>query len=325
MTGWDIIFLWVARMIMAGYEWKNEKPFEAVYFTGMVRDKKGRKMSKSLGNSPDALELIEKFGADGVRFGILSSSPAGGDLLFDDSLCDQGSRFCNKIWHAKNLVNGWTVDANEEASALDKLSVEWFDNLLSQKLKQIERSFKSYRLSEALMDLYKFVWGDFCSYYLEMIKPTDGKVDQVTYDKTIEFFEKICTVLHPYMPFLTEDIWHYLKERAAGDDCIISSYPKAGEVNEQLIRDIEIAQEIISKIRDVKQKNKIKPKELVDFAIQKSDKVEHFIANAGIKDMVSKLASLKSFELTDQEIENVVSFNADVFNCFVLVEQEIDV
>ena len=324
VTGWDIINLWIARMIMSGYEWKNERPFKAVYFTGMVRDKKGRKMSKSLGNSPDALGLIDQFGADGVRFGIMSSSPAGGDLLFDDALCGQGSKFCNKIWNAKNLVKRWTVDAAKPQSDLDKLSVEWFDQLLKSKIKNLESSFASYRLSEALMDLYKFVWGDFCSYYLEMIKPGDGKVDPVTYDATLSFFDQICTALHPFMPFITEEIWHQLKDRE-GKDCIMSAYPKVVDFDKKIIEDVAIGHDIISKIRDVRNKNSIKNAEALDFAIQDSEKAQAFLSRAGMKEMIMKISNLKSLEIIPEAPDKVVAFNSDVLSCFVLIEQEIDV
>ncbi|MDX1409541.1 MAG: class I tRNA ligase family protein, partial [Saprospiraceae bacterium] len=219
VTGWDIIFLWVARMIMAGYEWKGERPFDHVYFTGMVRDKQRRKMSKQLGNSPDALKLIGDFGADGVRFGILSSSPAGGDLLFDESMCEQGSKFCNKIWNALRLIKGWEVQdvSDPDEQARNDLAVSWFRSLLSQTLEESAERFSQYKLSEGLMSLYSFIWNDFCSWYLEMIKPPYGAgIDRKTYEATIAFFEQICTMLHPYMPFITEEVWHALREREAG-------------------------------------------------------------------------------------------------------------
>jgi len=324
VTGWDIINLWIARMIMAGYEWKNERPFKSVYFTGMVRDKKGRKMSKSLGNSPDALGLIDQFGADGVRFGIMASSPAGGDLLFDDALCAQGSKFCNKIWNAKNLVKLWTIEEAKPQSDLDKLSVEWFDHLLKSKISNLESSFKSYRLSEALMDLYKFIWGDFCSYYLEMIKPEDGKIDSTTYAATLSFFDQICTALHPFMPFITEEIWHQLKDRE-GKDCILSTYPKVENFDKYIIEDVSIGHDIISKIRDVRNKNSIKNSAALDFAIQDGDKAQAFLSRKGMKAMIMKISNLKSLEILSEAPEKVVAFNADVLSCFVLVEQEIDV
>ncbi|MEL6926707.1 MAG: class I tRNA ligase family protein, partial [Bacteroidota bacterium] len=228
VTGWDIIFLWVARMVMSGYEWKQQRPFEHVYFTGMVRDKQRRKMSKSLGNSPDALKLIEQFGADGVRFGMLSCSPAGGDLLFDEKLCLQGSKFCNKMWNALRLVKGWEVaDQTDAASmAANQMAIKWFGSKLNQVLAELESNFKEYRLSEALITLYSFIWNDFFSIYMEIMKPAKGEsIDRASYEATLSFFEQLMIMLHPYMPFITEEIWHQLKERAKGEDCIISKYP----------------------------------------------------------------------------------------------------
>jgi len=232
VTGWDIIFLWVARMIIVGYEWEGKMPFQHVYFTGMVRDEKGRKMSKQLGNSPDALGLIEKFGADGVRFGMLSCSPAGGDLLFDDKLCDNGSKFCNKIWNAMRLIRGLELTDAPTPQA-NTVAMAWFDHKFNQSLADIEANFQAFRLSEALMSLRSLIWDDFCSWYLEMIKPTYGQpLDRATYTHTIGIFEKLMTTLHPFMPFLTEEVWHKLKERKDGDDCVISQWHTAGEFDE---------------------------------------------------------------------------------------------
>ncbi|MDX1478374.1 MAG: valine--tRNA ligase [Saprospiraceae bacterium] len=260
VTGWDIIFLWVARMIMAGYEWKGERPFDHVYFTGMVRDKQRRKMSKQLGNSPDALKLIQDFGADGVRFGILSSSPAGGDLLFDESMCEQGSKFCNKIWNALRLIKGWQVakETSEDERTKNGMAVEWFRSLLHQMLSESAERFAQYKLSEGLMSLYSFIWNDFCSWYLEMIKPPYGEaIDAETYEATIAFFEQICVMLHPYMPFITEEVWHSLRERESGDDCMVASYPVAGTVDASILASVAAAQELISKVRELRNDNNI--------------------------------------------------------------------
>ncbi|MBK9688055.1 MAG: valine--tRNA ligase [Saprospiraceae bacterium] len=221
VTGWDIIFLWVARMAMAGYEWTGKKPFDHVYFTGMVRDKQRRKMSKQLGNSPDALKLIEDFGADGVRFGMLSCSPAGGDLLFDEKLVEQGRNFCNKLWNAMRLIKGWEADGDLAMSDMEILAILWLEAKFNSVVKEVEENFTAYRLSEALMTIYSFIWDDFCSWYLEMIKPgQDEKIAAATLSKTIELFSSICSLLHPYMPFITEEIWHQLNDGQKGD-CIL--------------------------------------------------------------------------------------------------------
>jgi len=326
VTGWDIIFLWVARMVMAGYEWEGKRPFDHVYFTGMVRDKQRRKMSKSLGNSPDALGLIEQFGADGVRFGMLSSSPAGGDLLFDDKLCEQGRNFSNKLWNAMRLVDGWAEDATKEANAVDDLAARWFDNKFDQVLTDIEQNFKEYRLSEALTTLYTFVWNDYCSWYLEMIKPPYGeKISPAVKTQAKEFLSKICTVLHPFMPFITEEMWHILKDRQDGEDCVVSSYPKAGQADTALIKTVEQAKDIISNIRDIRNKNGIKMKEeLVLHAID-SDRMQALASDPGIKDMLIKLAVLKDINITADDKIAGASFISGTESFIVELNQEIDV
>lgn len=260
VTGWDIIFFWVARMIMAGYEFEGEKPFNHVYFTGMVRDKQGRKMSKSLGNSPDALKLIADFGADGVRAGIMLSAAAGNDLLFDEKLCEQGRNFCNKIWNALRLVKGWEIQtgANEELT----LVFDWLENKLQKTIAEIDALTEEYRLSEALMTLYTFIWDDFCSWYLELIKPAFGeKIHQDTLDRTFDFFEKLIQLLHPYMPFITEEIWHALKERSTGEDLIVSTYPVAKSYHLQAIQAGELLTQCITAIRNARAKAQLSPKE----------------------------------------------------------------
>ena len=223
VTGWDIIFLWVARMIMAGYEWKNIKPFQSVYFTGMVRDKQRRKMSKQLGNSPDALGLIEEFGADGVRYGIMASAPAGGDILFDEKLCELGRNFCNKVWNALRLVKSWNVDDTLSHDEGRALAIRWMTSRLNEVDAELRRNYTSFRLSEGITSLYSFVWDDFCSVFLEVIKPAYGEAsDKVSYEATLVVFEEICKLLQPFMPFITEEIWHQLRSRAEGDDCMVS-------------------------------------------------------------------------------------------------------
>ena len=326
VTGWDIIFLWVARMIMAGYEWENKRPFDHVYFTGMVRDQQRRKMSKSLGNSPDALALIDKFGADGVRFGMLSSSPAGGDLLFDEKLCDQGSKFSNKLWNALRLIEGLEVDASKTNNKVDDFAAEWFENKFNSVLVEIEANFKEYRLSEALTTLYSFIWNDFCSWYLEMIKPPYGEgIAGSVKDQAKEFYERICIVLHPFMPFITEEIWHILKQRADGEDCIISAYPKAGNSDKENIAIVEQAKDIISNIRDVRAKNGLSKAELLDLCAIKSERMEALLSRNGIQEMIIKVGNLKEIKLSDNDAASGASFISGTEKFVVLFEKKIDV
>jgi valyl-tRNA synthetase len=290
VTGQDIIFFWVARMIMAGMEYKNEKPFEHVYFTGMVRDKQGRKMSKSLGNSPDLLELIDKYGADAVRFGILISAPAGNDLLFDESSCEQGRNFNNKIWNALKLVKMWegrqtsnvksetTSDVSPDGFDLSRFTsdhsfaVEWFENRLNVVRKKVDVLYEEFKLSEALKTIYSLIWDDFCSWYLEWMKPSYGEnIQAQDYQKTIYFFEQLMQLLHPFMPFVTEEIYHHLKEREAGDDLCIKQFELLSNTSEQLIAEGEFLKQIITAVRDARNKNGIKPKEKIDLHLLNSD------------------------------------------------------
>ena len=325
VTGWDIIFLWVARMIMAGYEWEKVRPFDHVYFTGMVRDKQRRKMSKSLGNSPDALALIDQFGADGVRFGMLSSSPAGGDLLFDESLCEQGSKFSNKLWNALRLIDGFEVDENKESNILDNLANSWFESKMNSVLKEIESNFNEYRLSEALTNLYSFSWTDFCSWYLETIKPEYGeKISADVKAQAVAFYEKICVILHPFMPFITEEIWHLLKERKDGNDCIVEKYPQPGPVDETVIKVVDQAKDVISNIRDVRAKNGLKKFELLDLYAIKSERMEALLAYQGVKEMIMKVGYIKEITLTDSEDVQGASFISGTEKFIVHFEQKID-
>ena len=258
ITAPDIIFFWVARMIMAGEEYQGEVPFKNVYFTGIVRDKLGRKMSKSLGNSPDPIELIDKFGADGVRMGMMLSAPAGNDILFDESLCEQGRNFCNKIWNALRLVKGWNVDQNAAQPEAAKMAVKWFEARFNQVLAETNDNIDKYRLSDALMAIYKLTWDDFCSWYLEMVKAPQGQgVDPVTYAATIQFFEHLMLMLHPFMPFITEEIWHAIAERKDGDDIIIAQQPAAQPFDEQILKQMEFTQEVINNVRKVRSYNSL--------------------------------------------------------------------
>ena len=354
VTAWDIIFFWVARMIMAGYEWSEDllgtahvtengrMPFRDVYFTGMVRDNKRRKMSKSLGNSPDALKLIEIYGADGVRFGMLNSAAAGNDIIFDapidpktgavsneSRLCEQGRNFCNKMWNALRLIKNWEVSEaipESESEAVNHLAGAWLSNKLNQLLAKLEEDFKEYRLSGALMSLYKFIWNDFCSWYLEMIKPAYGQpIDQATYDQTLDLFEQMMIVLHPFMPFITEEIWHQLRDRLEGEDCIISTYPEGGEYDEMLIGQVEEAKEIVASIRDIRNSNGIKMKDPLKVFAKNSERAQQLLARKGLKQMIIKMANLESLDFTEEAIENSVAFLARTERFYVELNQTINV
>ena len=255
VTGPEIIFFWVARMIMSGYEYKGKLPFKNVYLTGIVRDAKGRKMSKSLGNSPDPIELMEKYGADGVRVGMLLCSPAGNDLPFDEALCEQGRNFANKIWNAFRLIKGWEISNCKQPESA-KQAIIWFENKINKTIKEIDNSYSKYRISEALMSTYKLIWDDFCSWYLEIVKPKYGSpIDNTTYENTIEQLEKIIKLLHPFMPFLSEEIWHLIKERK--EDLIISTWPKTKKVDEKVLESFEYTTEIVSGIRTIRKEQNI--------------------------------------------------------------------
>jgi len=265
VTAPEIMFFWVARMIMAGYEYKNEKPFRNVYYTGIVRDKQGRKMSKSLGNSPDPIELMKRYGADGVRVGMLFSSPAGNDLLFDESLCEQGRNFSNKIWNAHRLVKSWEGEEKAQPEVAS-LAVEWMENKFQEVLHSVEDSYSKFRISEALMATYKFAWNDFCSWYLEAVKPNYGEqIDNTTLKAVIGHFEKLVKLIHPLMPFITEEIWHNLKERKSDKDCVtIASWPDAKGFDAELIDGFSTASEVVSQIRNIRKQNNIPNKDTLE-------------------------------------------------------------
>jgi len=279
ITAPEILFFWVARMIIAGYEYRDKKPFTNVYLTGIVRDKLGRKMSKQLGNSPDPIELIEKFGADGVRVGMLLCSPAGNDLPFDESYCEQGRNFSNKIWNAFRLVKMWEVDETMKQTDGNKVSTEWFDAKFNEQLEVINDLYSKYRISEALMATYKLVWDDFCAWYLEMIKPefVDGKsnpIDKITFDATIAFFESLLKVIHPFMPFLSEELWHLIKERKEKDCIIISEWNTVEKYNSDLIQSFEFIKEVISAIREIRNKKNLSPNYSITQLVTKFKKEE---------------------------------------------------
>jgi valyl-tRNA synthetase len=304
VTGWDIIFFWVARMIISGYEFANEKPFENVYFTGMVRDLKRRKMSKSLGNSPDALSLLDKYGADGVRVGMLLSSAAGNDLLFDEKLCEQGRNFANKVWNAFRLINSWEVkDLPQEESA--RMANIWFENRYNQAIVEIEDLYSKFRLSEALMATYKLVWDDFCSWYLEMIKPGyQQPIDPKSLEQAIGFVEKIMKVLHPFMPFITEEIWKNIKTRSDEDYLIIAEWPRATSFDKDQIDLTTDVFEIISNVRNVRNSTGISPKEALDLFIKSEDQSKF----SDYEMIIKKLANIGTIRATTHKVENASSF-----------------
>lgn len=269
VTGPDIIFFWVARMVMAGNEFMDKVPFHNVYFTGIVRDKLGRKMSKTLGNSPDPLKLIDDYGADGVRIGMLLCTAAGNDILFDESQVEQGRNFCNKIWNAYRLVKGWSVDRTAAAPKHSALAVKWFTHKLNQAIGTVDDHFSKFRISDALMTLYKLFWDDFCAWYLEIVKPAFGSpVDGATYDATIGFFDSLLKLLHPVMPFITEELWHNIAERPEGATVMLERQPAGGEYDEAFIRDFGLATEAVAALRNIRQKKGISPKEALDLRIK---------------------------------------------------------
>ena len=272
VTAPDIIFFWVARMIMAGYEYKGQMPFKNVYFTGIVRDKIGRKMSKSLGNSPDPIELMDKYGTDGVRMGMMLSAPAGNDILFDEALCEQGRNFNNKIWNALRLVKGWNV-ADIEQPAEAKVAVDWFNSKLSETIADLDEDFSKYRISEALMRVYKLFWDEFSAWYLELIKPAYGQpIDRKTYDATIGFFEKLVLLLHPFMPFITEEIWQSIAERKEGESIVVANLPKAMHVDADMLAGFELTKEVVANIRTVRKEKNIPQKEKLTMSVIKHEK-----------------------------------------------------
>lgn len=308
VTGPDIIFFWVARMIMAGYEYRKTYPFKHVYFTGIVRDKLGRKMSKSLGNSPDPLLLIEKYGADGVRMGMMLSAPAGNDILFDETLCEQGRNFNNKIWNAFRLVKGWKT-ADIEQPECNALAVEWFDAKLKQVNVELQEQFKQYRISEALMTVYKLFWDEFSSWYLEMIKPTylNGEaqpIDHKTYEATIGFFDNLLKMLHPFMPFITEELWQHITDRKQGESIMRATLqletPKNND--ERIINDIEVVKQIVGSIRTVRNQKNIAPKELLVLQAIGENKMSAY------NSIILKMANLKSIEVVAEKSTDSSNF-----------------
>lgn len=322
VTGPDIIFFWVARMIFAGYEFKNEKPFENVYFTGIVRDKQGRKMSKSLGNSPDALGLIENYSADAVRAGMmLLSSGAGTDLLFDESKLQQGKAFSNKIFNAYKLISGWEVSDSLEQPEASKIALTWYEAKFQNAFAEIEDHFSKYRLSDALMTTYKLIWDDFCSWLLEMIKPGyQQPIDKVTFNAVIAMFENNLKLLHPFMPFLTEELWHQIENRSEDEALIVSQYPEKKTVDMSILKDFEIAAEVISGIRAIRKDKNISFKDTIEFSVLNNENVsENFDA------VIKKLGNISELNYVSDKVDGALSFRVKSNEYFIPVSGAIDV
>ncbi|MDJ1470922.1 valine--tRNA ligase [Xanthocytophaga flava] len=351
VTGPDIIFFWVARMIVSGYEYRHEAPFKNVYFTGIIRDQYGRKMAKQLGNSPDPIALMERYGADGVRTGLLFSSPAGNDLIFDtpvpksndpeviaafladksndvlaSKLCDQGSRFNNKIWNAFRLVKGWELDSVIDNSlaptAEDLIAIQWFKARFNQKLAEIEGYFADYRISDALLAVYDLAWTDFCSWYLEMVKPEFGeKISGAVFKETVAIFDQLLRVVHPFMPFITEEIWQMLVNQKEGDSICIAAYPKTASFDSQLIEDAIIAQEVISQIRNIRNNRGMSPKTALPLSIRTQNQGVY----TRFGKLIQKLANVSELTFTDTKVDDALSFIVKTDECFVTLEEKIDV
>ncbi|MFT5778292.1 MAG: valyl-tRNA synthetase [Crocinitomicaceae bacterium] len=321
VTAPEIMFFWVARMIIAGNEYMNEIPFKNVYYTGIVRDKLGRKMSKQLGNSPDPIDLINKYGADGVRIGVLISSPAGNDLPFDSSQCEQGRNFSNKLWNAFRLIDSWTVQEDLPQPESSIRAIEWFESRFNQELKHINELFDKFKISEALMAVYKLVWDDFCSWYLEMIKPGyQHPIDKKTIEATKDFFENLLKVVQPFAPFVAEELWHLIRERADGDDIIIGTWPECKEVNEKVLEQFKYATEVVSNIRNIRKDNNIANKVRMDLFIKKNKALD-----TAFDSVIVKMGNLSQLEYTDTNIDNSNTFIVEQNEYFVPFGDSIDV
>ncbi len=321
VTAPEILFFWVARMIIAGYEYRKEKPFSKVYLTGIVRDKLGRKMSKSLGNSPDPIGLMNKYGADGVRVGMLLTSPAGNDLPFDEDLCEQGRNFSNKIWNAFRLVKGWEVSKEIEQPRSAAQAIKWFDAKLVKVLEDLERSYENYRISEALMITYKFIWDDFSSWYLEMIKPAyQSPIDAKTYEQTLNNFEKIVKILHPFMPFISEEIWQLIRERTTEEALIISPWPKIENANNDLVKEFEFAAEIISGIRTIRKEKNIPNKDSIELFVLNKENIQ-----IDFDVIIQKLGNISKLAYIDKKKEGALSFRVRSNEYFIPMGDNINI
>lgn len=323
ITAPEIIFFWVARMIMAGWEYRKEIPFRNVYFTGIVRDKLGRKMSKSLGNSPEPLELIARNGADAVRIGMLLCSPAGNDLLYDDSLIEQGRNFCNKIWNALRLVKGWPVDEHLPQPAVNAVSVSWFEAVFNSSLRNINDLFNDYRLSEALMATYKLVWDDFCSWFLEMIKPAyQQPIDRTTLNAAIGFFDGLLRILHPFMPFITEEVWHLLEKRQEGASVMLSEQPIPGTSDTRLIEHFAFAKEVIMATRNIRKEKNIPQRDHIRLCIRKNINEP---PDTTFDDVAGKLCNISDISYVDDKVEGAIPFVVKTTEFYIPVALEINI
>jgi len=306
VTAPEILFFWVARMIIAGYEYRNEKPFDSVYLTGIVRDSKRRKMSKSLGNSPDPIELMKKYSADGVRVGMLFCSPAGNDLLFDEGLTEQGRNFSNKIWNAFRLIKSWEVDSSLEQPRHSAEAIQWFEAKMDRAFQKVESQFNKYRISDALMIVYKLFWDEFSSWYLELIKPDYQKpIDALTYERTIGFIDQLLHMLHPFMPFITEEIWQLITERAQGESLMVSAMPDPETYDKKLIKQFEDVKEIVTQIRSIRKDKNIPPKEGLQLMVRSSESGSY---HERFDPVIAKLANLADIRQVDEDPGNTVSF-----------------
>lgn len=320
ITAPEILFFWVARMIMAGLEYRNNIPFRNVYLTGIVRDKIGRKMSKSLGNSPDPLDLIAHYGADGVRVGMLLTSPAGNDLPFDESLCEQGRNFSNKIWNALRLIKGWEIDSSLKQPDYAKTAVQWFDARLNESLKEIEENFKRYKLSEALMNVYKLIWDDFCSWYLEMVKPEYQKpIDALTLTETVGFFDKLMRVLHPFMPFITEEIWQMLSERQEGESIMVSPLPQHGRIHHKILNEFNSASQIVQEIRNIRKDKGIPQRDSIQLEVLGENGSPHVFNG-----LIAKLCNIAHISYVKEKPNAAAGFIVESAEYYVPIGDKVD-
>lgn len=322
VTAPEILFFWVARMMIMGHEYTGKAPFKNVYLTGIVRDKLGRKMSKSLGNSPDPIELMAQYGTDGVRVGMLLSSPAGNDLMFDVSYCEQGRNFANKIWNAFRLVKGWET-TNTPATEAQKTAAKWFESKFNATLIEIEDHFNHYRLSDALMSTYKLIWDDFCAWYLELVKPAyQAPIETETFEVVKEFFKRILTLVHPFMPFLSEELWHdeLFGQRDVKDCIIVAEYPTVGDIDQKIIKEFTFVQQIISEVRNIRNTKQISPKIALPLAINATE-----IDFTNYQESIIKLANIEQLTFVQEKVIGAVSFLAGKEECYVALEENIDV
>jgi valyl-tRNA synthetase len=312
ITAPEILFFWVARMIIAGQEYQGEKPFKNVYLTGIVRDKQGRKMSKSLGNSPDPLDLIKQYGADGVRVGMMLCSPAGNDLMFDEALTEQGRNFTNKIWNAFRLVKSWEVDETIEQPEHAALAIDWFNEKFKETLALVEDHYSKFRLSDALMAVYKLFWDEFSSWYLEIVKPAYQKpIDAKTLASTISYFDQLLKVLHPFMPFLTEELWQLIEERKEGESIMVSDMPKVSEYNAELIQGFDFTKSIISELRTIRKNRNIPMKESLELFVNAND------YDSSNESIITKVANISGIAPVTESVDGAVSFMISTSEFFV--------